>query len=57
MVVANYHKYGRTMRDSDTVNFAGVATIVKRFHRNQPNVLVSLRSLPRENRKMLSILS
>ena len=39
MVVANCHIYGRTMRDSNTVNFAGVATKVKRFHRNQPNVL------------------
>jgi hypothetical protein len=56
-VVANHHKYGRTMRDSNTVNFAGVATKVKRFHRNQPNVMISLRSLPEKRRKMLSILN
>jgi hypothetical protein len=57
MVVVSHHKYGRTMRDSDTVNFAGVATIVKRFHRNQPNDLLSLRFLLKGNRKMLSILN
>jgi hypothetical protein len=55
MVVVSHHKYGRTMRDSNTVNFAGVATKVKRFHRNQPNVMISLRFLLRKRRKMLSI--
>jgi hypothetical protein len=54
-VVANHHKYGRTMRGIDTVNFAGVATKVKRFHRNQSNVLISLRFLLKGNRRMLSI--
>lgn len=56
MAVIKRQSYGRTMRDTDTANFAGVATKVKIIHRNQQNLL-SLRSLLKERKKMQSILN
>jgi len=54
MAVIKRQSFGRTMRDTDIANFAGVATIVKIIHRNQQNLL-SLRSLLKERRKTRSI--
>jgi hypothetical protein len=53
MAVIKRQSYGRTMRDTDTANFAGVATKVKIIHRNQQNLL-SLRSLLKERKKTKS---
>jgi hypothetical protein len=58
MLAINKRSYGRTMRDLNTVNIAGVAKkpLIVTVHRNQL-IIRSLRSLLKEKRKMLSILS
>jgi hypothetical protein len=58
MVVANHHKYGRTMRGLNTVNIVGVAKkpLIVTVHRNQ-TIIKSLRFLLKRKRKTLSILS
>jgi hypothetical protein len=47
--------YGRTMRDSNTVNIVGVAKkpLIVTVHRNQ-TIIKSLRFLLKRKRKMLS---
>jgi hypothetical protein len=54
--VINRLLYGRTMRDLNTVNIAGVAKkpLIVTVHRNQMTTK-SLRSLLKRKRKMLSI--
>jgi hypothetical protein len=56
MLVVNKQSYGRTMRDSNTVNIAGVAKkpLIVTVHRNQM-IIRSLRSLLKGKSKMQSI--
>jgi hypothetical protein len=58
MVVRKRRSSGRTMRDSNTVNIAGVAKkpLIVTVHRNQL-IIRSLRSLPKGKRKIKSILN
>jgi hypothetical protein len=58
MVVRKRQSSGRTMRDSNTVNIAGVAKkpLIATVHRNQL-IIRSLRSLPKGKRKTKSILN
>jgi hypothetical protein len=58
MAVRKRQSSGRTMRDSNTVNIAGVAKkpLILTVYRNQL-IIRSLRSLPKEKRKMLSIVN
>jgi hypothetical protein len=56
MLVVNKQSYGRTMRDSNTVNIAGVAKkpLIVTVYRNQ-TITRSLRSLLKGKSKMQSI--
>jgi hypothetical protein len=56
MLVVNKQSYGRTMRDSNTVNIAGVAKkpLIVTVHRNQM-ITRSLRFLLKGKSKMQSI--
>jgi hypothetical protein len=56
MLVVNKQSYGRTMRDSNTVNIAGVAKkpLIVTVHRNQM-IIKSLRFLLKGKSKMQSI--
>jgi HSP20 family molecular chaperone IbpA len=58
MAVRKRQSSGRTMRDSNTVNIAGVAKkpLIVTVHRNQL-IIRSLRSLPKEKRRTKSILN
>jgi hypothetical protein len=58
MVVEKKLSYGRTMRDSNTVNIAGVAKkpLIMTVHRNQL-IIKSLRFLLKERKKTKSILN
>jgi hypothetical protein len=58
MVARRKPLYGRTMRDSNTVNIAGVAKkpLIVTVHRNQL-IIKSLRFLLKEQRRMQSILN
>jgi hypothetical protein len=58
MVVRKRRSSGRTMRDSNTVNIAGVAKkpLIVTVHRNQL-IIRSLRSLPKGKRRTKSILN
>jgi hypothetical protein len=58
MVVKKKPLFGRTMRDSNTVNIVGVAKkpLIMTVHRNQL-IIKSLRFLLKERKKTKSILS
>jgi hypothetical protein len=58
MAVRKRRSSGRTMRDSNTVNIAGVAKkpLIVTVHRNQL-IIRSLRYLPKGKRKMQSIVN
>jgi hypothetical protein len=58
MAVRKRRSSGRTMRDSNTVNIAGVAKkpLIVTVHRNQL-IIKSLRFLLKEQRRMQSILN
>jgi hypothetical protein len=58
MAVRKRQSSGRTMRDSNTVNIAGVAKkpLILTVYRNQL-IIRSLRSLPKEKRKIKNILN